>query len=123
MAIATNWHNLPASAAHSLNIHRSFSNLSVVAFRMSQLETHQEVIRRPTSRFSGDMSHDHSRAQSNAPPMSDATAAPNHPPGDTVPICAEFLAQLSHEMRTPLSSILGVSQMMLEGDLTDAQQE
>ena len=69
------------------------------------------------------MSDDHSHAQSNATAMSNATAAPNHRPGDTVSICAEFLAQLSHEMRTPLSSILGVSQMMLEGDLTDAQKE
>ncbi|HLI78413.1 MAG TPA: response regulator [Candidatus Binataceae bacterium] len=69
------------------------------------------------------MTDDHSRAQSGTTAMSDATAVANHPPGDIVLICAEFLARLSHETRTPLSSILGVSQMMLEGDFTDAQRE
>ncbi len=38
-------------------------------------------------------------------------------------LCAQFLVKLSHQMRTPLSTILGVAQMMLEGSLSDSQKE
>jgi len=49
--------------------------------------------------------------------------AAERPRFDTARVCAEFLAQLSHEMRTPLNSILGVTQMLVEGELTEADKE
>lgn len=36
---------------------------------------------------------------------------------------SELVAQVSHDMRTPLNGILGMTQLMLEGDVTDEQRE
>ena len=42
---------------------------------------------------------------------------------DVEELCAKFLAQLSHDMRMPLNSILGVIQMMLETPLSETHKE
>lgn len=36
---------------------------------------------------------------------------------------SEFLANVSHELRTPLTAILGMNELLLLGDLDDAQRE
>ena len=41
----------------------------------------------------------------------------------TAAVCSKFLVNLSHEMRTRLSSIVGITEMMLESGLSDAQKE
>ncbi len=35
----------------------------------------------------------------------------------------EFLASLNHEIRTPLSGVLGMTDLLLETSLTDEQRE
>jgi CheY-like chemotaxis protein len=57
------------------------------------------------------------RATVHAPTQSEQTAS------ETAALCAKFLAQLSHQMRTPMSSLLGVAQMLLDTHLTEAQKE
>lgn len=47
----------------------------------------------------------------------------SYPFCDGTSMCSKFLARLSHEMRTPLSSLLGVAQLMLETSLSDSQNE
>jgi CheY-like chemotaxis protein len=42
---------------------------------------------------------------------------------ETAAVCAKFLAELSRQMRTPMSSLLGVAQMLLDTHLTEAQKE
>ena len=47
----------------------------------------------------------------------------HHASCETASICSRFMVKLSHQMRTRLGSIVGVTEMMLETGLSDAQKE
>ncbi len=49
--------------------------------------------------------------------------AETHAPSEIAEVCSKFLVNLSHEMRTRLSSIVGITEMMLESGLSDSQKE
>jgi CheY-like chemotaxis protein len=90
--------------------------MSQVATERDFSET-QEVVR--IAHRNGDAFHpvsktDHSiDAAANADPATCEAAAR----------CVQFLARLSHQMRTPLSSLLGTTQMLLDTHLSEAQKE
>lgn len=42
---------------------------------------------------------------------------------DSMAVKEQFLAKMSHEIRTPMNAIVGLSEIMVEGDLTREQQE
>lgn len=47
----------------------------------------------------------------------------NQPTCETAARCIQFLGRLSRQMRTPLSSLLGVTEMLLDTHLSEAQKE
>jgi CheY-like chemotaxis protein/HPt (histidine-containing phosphotransfer) domain-containing protein len=100
-------HRVICDAAHSLYLFDG-DRASGVRFAspMSQVETNLEIFETPPAARNGHLNGEASRASTR-----------------TEPIRSEFLIKLSHDMRTPLNSILGVSQMMLEAGGTDSQKE
>ena len=59
------------------------------------------------------------------PLLESASSAPGFPPGDETidRLKGLFLASLNHEIRTPLSGILGMTDLLLETPLSAEQQE
>src|ERR1700730_6237449 len=79
---------------------------------MSQVEPNHDTYETLALSRNGRVNDESSRALSKANSVTEA-----------VLIRSQFLVKLSHDMRTPLTSILGVTQMMLEAGVTDSQKE
>jgi len=90
---------------------------------MSQIETNNDASETPTASCSGHLNGECSRAVAKGHCEIQIAGEENYPFCDGTSMCSRFLANLSHEMRTPLSSLLGVTQLMLETGLGDSQNE
>jgi CheY-like chemotaxis protein/HPt (histidine-containing phosphotransfer) domain-containing protein len=88
---------------------------------MSQIESNHLASPAAAPRLNGHGVETSARAfSSNGPPL-EVVQRPEMP--EVEQFCAEFLTGLSHDLRTPLSSILGVIQMMLETPLSETHKE
>src|SRR5579862_9366742 len=87
---------------------------------MSQMETNRLATSIATPRLNGHGTETSARAFSVGPAVEVVVQSDG---GEIEELCAEFLAGLSRNMRTPLSSILGVIQMMLETQLSETHKE
>jgi CheY-like chemotaxis protein len=102
---------------------------------MSQVGTNRDFETPSVSRhghLNGDAARADGEASRQAESLDRLTLAPDTVPAtsqsqpaesETAELCAKFLAQLSRQMRTPMSSLLGVAQMLLDTHLTEAQKE
>jgi CheY-like chemotaxis protein len=90
---------------------------------MSQVETNHDSSETLTTACSGYLNGDCSRDPAKANSGIPIAGQENYPFCEGTSVCSQFLVKLSHEMRTPLSSILGVAQIMLEASLGDSQRE
>jgi CheY-like chemotaxis protein len=91
---------------------------------MSRLETDHRIPETPAAVPAhpiGDSSRVFSTVNSGAQAVREEEHAARE--AASASMCAQFLVDLSHQMRTRLSSLLGVTQMMLEGSVSDAQKE
>jgi CheY-like chemotaxis protein len=90
---------------------------------MSQVETNHNASETPTATHNGHLNGDFPRASAKANCVLHIACQENYPFCDETSVCSKFLARLSHEMRTPLSSILGVAQLMIEANRSDSPNE
>lgn len=56
-------------------------------------------------------------------PEKNASAPDNHDAGDVSRLGTQFLASLNHDIRTPLSGIVGMTDLLLETELSEEQKE
>jgi CheY-like chemotaxis protein len=90
---------------------------------MSQAETNHDAFETRSTVRNGRLNSEASPPVSSGDSAIGGAAQKDDPVLDAVRICSQFLAKLSHQMRTPLSSISGVNQLMLEAGISDSQAE
>jgi CheY-like chemotaxis protein len=90
---------------------------------MSQTDTNHRANDTPAPVLNGGRIADPSRVFSTATSDIQLAKENHHASCETASICSRFMVKLSHQMRTRLGSIVGVTEMMLETSLTDAQKE
>ena len=88
---------------------------------MSQVETNDLALTLSAPRFNGHRVETPARTLRSVEAPLEAVQPSEA--SESEEFCAEFLARLSYDMRTPLSSILGVMQMMLETPLSETHKE
>jgi CheY-like chemotaxis protein len=90
---------------------------------VSQAETNHHVAETSSPVLSGRLVGDSSRVFSNSGPGIHAAAGDHHATCEAAAVCSRFLVKLSHQMRTRLNSIMGMTEMMLRTGLSDPQKE
>ncbi len=90
---------------------------------MSQTDTNHRVNDTSAPVLNGHRIADSSRVFSKATSEIQLPKDNHHATCETASICSRFMVKLSHQMRTRLGSIVGVTEMMLETGLSDAQKE
>ena len=94
-----------------------------VLWNVSQAETNHHVAETSSPVLSGRLVGDSSRVFSNSGPGIQAAAGDHHATCEAAAVCSRFLVKLSHQMRTRLNSIVGMTEMMLRTGLSDPQKE
>ena len=90
---------------------------------MSRTETSHLGAETPATVLKGRRNGESSRVFSKTTSELQVAKEDDHSWCEAASVSSKFLIKLSHEMRTRLSSIVGITQMMLESGLSDSQKE